>query len=514
MAPAVLAGFFSAVIITAFKVLAEWAVHLSARVYGAVRNDARWLPLLILGAAAIGLASSLILSRTRSGRGGGIPTSVSAIRGIISYKWMASLLLVPIASLLTFLAGLPLGTEGPCVQMGTGVGDGISKLFGKKKYKGWRRYIMTAGAAAGFSIATASPLSAIVFAMEELHKRYSALILSISAVSVITAQLTIRALAAIGIGTVEFLHVPKTAVLDLRLFFAPVIVGIACGCCSMLFTRLYQFVNKVMGRILKRIPIMVAYPIIFALIAIIGFFLSDTLGSGHSLVDSLFTDGGVWYMLLIIFLVRALGMMVANTSGVTGGIFLPTMAFGAIIGALCANVMTSLGWIGEEHYLLMIVLGITAFLGATSHIPLAACVFAAEALGGINNLLPIIIAAAIAYIIVEASGTEDFTDTMIEAKIHTLTKGKKSTTITAPLTVARGSFVIGKNINDVLWPNSCAIVSFTRAVGSRDSSVICEGDVILIRYTTYDTKETADELLDLVGTQSDSTLRLMTPKAK
>ena len=512
MAPAALTGFFSALAITAFKIAAEDAVHLSAYIYSSVRNDARWMPLLILAAALIGLIASLILSRTHSGRGGGIPTSVAAIRGLISYKWTASVLLVPVASFLTFLAGLPLGTEGPCVQMGTGIGDGVSKIFGRGKNKGWRRYIMTAGASAGFSIATVSPLSAIIFAMEELHRRFSPLILSIAAVAVVTAQVTIRALAACGIGAAEFLHVPVMGALDLRLIFAPVIVGAVCGGCSILFTRFYRVVDKLMHRILKRLRIRIAFPIIFSLMAIIGFFLAEALGSGHSLVDSLFTEGGVWYMLLIIFLVRTLGMMVSNTAGVTGGIFLPTIAFGGIIGALCANAMISLGWISSDHYLLMVVLGITAFLGATSHIPLTACIFAVEALGGINNLLPIIIASAISFIIVEASGTEDFTHTVIHAKLHKITKGKKATTVVVPLTVARGSFVIGKEISDVLWPNSCVVVSFIRAVGTRDSAVICEGDSILMRYTTYDTKETADELLDLVGEQSDSTLRLMTSK--
>ena len=137
--------------------------------------------------------------------------------------------------------------------------------------------------------------------------------------------------------------------------------------------------------------------------------------------------------------------------------------------------------------------------------------FAAEALGGISNLLPIIIATAIAFIIVEASGTEDFTETLIHAKLNNVIKGKKPITVEASLTAVRGSFVIGKSITDVLWPNSCIVVSFTRAVGTRDSSVVCEGDVIRLRYTTYDAKETADELLDLVGPQPERTMRLLNP---
>ena len=151
----VAAGFLSAVITTLFKMAAEQVIHLSGSVRATVYADAKLLVLLVLGCAAIGFVASVILTYSRTCRGGGIPTSVAAIKGMISFKWLASILLLPISALLTFLCGLPLGTEGPCVQIGTAVGDGIvSSVAGKSKHRGWRRYIMTGGASAGFSVAT------------------------------------------------------------------------------------------------------------------------------------------------------------------------------------------------------------------------------------------------------------------------------------------------------------------------------------------------------------------------
>ena len=185
--------------------------------------------------------------------------------------------------------------------------------------------------------------------------------------------------------------------------------------------------------------------------------------------------------------------------------------FGAIIGALCAEAMISLGWIGEEHYLIMVVLGLTSFLGATSRIPLTACVFAIEALSGISNVLPIIIATTAALLIVESSGLEDLTDTIIEAKLHKITKGKSSIDVEAPLTVSKGAFVIGKELRDVLWPNSCVVVSFNRVKHSKDHSVISEGDVITVRYVTYDPSATVRELNELVGEQSEDIIKIMNP---
>ena len=513
LAFSVITGFLSALLITGFKLLVEWVIHLSGTAYNAVRANPIWLPILVLIAALIGFAASHILSNSHSCKGGGIPSSVAAIRGILSFRWFSGIILLPISALLTFLAGLPLGTEGPCVQMGTAVGDRVIKGLAKKNHKGWRRYIMTGGASAGFSVATASPISAIIFAMEELHKHFSPLLLSIASTSVITAQITVRALASIKIGDTNFLDIPELAAIPSSLLFVPIILGLISGICSILFTNLYHHIDKMMRIILKRFSVKVVLPILFALISIVGFFFADTLGSGHALITSLLTPGAAWYVLLLLFFVRAVEMMICNTSGATGGVFLPTLAFGAIIGALCANIMIALGWIGAEHYLLIVVLGITSFLGATSRIPLTACVFAIEALGGINNVLPIVISTTIALMSAEASGLEDLTDKIIDAKLHRIAKDKSPLDVEAPLTVGKNAFVIGKELRDVLWPNSCVVVAFNRADFSTKHGIISEGDIITVRYVTYNPETTAIELCDLVGEQSEDVSLIMNPKS-
>ena len=165
--------------------------------------------------------------------------------------------------------------------------------------------------------------------------------------------------------------------------------------------------------------------------------------------------------------------------------------------------------IGEEYYMLMVILGITAFLGATSRIPITACVFAIEALGGFYNVLPLIIATTAAILVVENSGVEDFTDTVIESKMHQITDGKKPTTVQVPLTVKRKSFAAGKEMHDILFPNSCAVVSLERASKNDHKSYIDSGDVITVRYQTYDPAATAAELEELVGAQSEKVRHTM-----
>jgi CIC family chloride channel protein len=264
-----------------------------------------------------------------------------------------------------------------------------------------------------------------------------------------------------------------------------------------------------MHSILKKLSTKLVFPVIFAIVSLVGFFISDAIGSGHALVEELFRTQIAWYMLIIVFLLRAIGMMVSNTSGASGGVFLPTLAFGAMIGSLSAEIMIALGWIGEEFYVLLVALGIAAFLGSTSRIPVTACVFSIEALGCINNILPVIIATAIALLVVEASGLEDFTDTVIDAKLRSLSRGKKPALIEATFTVSENAFVVGKEIRDVFWPNSCVVISFERLPENFGKPKIAAGDIITVRYSTYDLFATAEELKALVGEDSEISHRVI-----
>jgi H+/Cl- antiporter ClcA len=489
-------------------------VRQSVYLYSFVRSNPLYLPLLLLGAALLGLAASRILSRSRSCRGGGIPTSVTAIRGIVSFRWVAGVFILPFSALLTFLCGIPLGTEGPCVQMGTAVGNSVVSTVGSKKQTGWKRYIMTGGASAGFSVATSSPITAIIFSMEELHKHFSPLLLTVASLSVISAQLTAELLSLLGLGSLGLFEIPALSAMETKLFFVPLLVGLICGIVSILFTRLYRSVDRLVHAVRSKLPIQIVFPILFTVIAAIGFFFADALGTGHGLAERLLRAETLWYLLLFTFLIRMLIMMVSNTAGATGGIFLPTIAFGAIIGSLTASGLIALGWINPEHYTLIVVLGITAFLGATSRIPITACVFALEALGGIHNVLSVIAATTVALLTVEMSGLEDFTDTVIQSKINAIHRGQKPTVIQVPLTVRPDSFVLGKEMRDILWPNACSIVSFERAPENRGTVGIGEGDIITVHYETYHPDVASEEFRILVGEQSEEIQRIMNAKTE
>jgi H+/Cl- antiporter ClcA len=165
-------------------------------------------------------------------------------------------------------------------------------------------------------------------------------------------------------------------------------------------------------------------------------------------VDSLIEGHGVWYFIIICFLVRAVLLMFANNTGVTGGLFVPTLAFGALIGALCGKAMLALGIIEVRFYSLLIVIGMVSFLAASSRTPITALVFAVEALCGLSNILPVGIGVTIAFLVIETAGVECFNDTVIETKVDKQNAGKTAQIFDMRLTVSADTFVVcDKNIN-------------------------------------------------------------------
>ena len=196
-------------------------------------------------------------------------------------------------------------------------------------------------------------------------------------------------------------------------------------------------------------------------------------------------------------------MMLANNTGVTGGLFVPTLTFGAIIGALCGKALVGLGLIGAAQYEIIVVIGMAAFLAASSRTPITAVVFAAEVLCGFEHILPVAIGVAVAYMVIEVVGIAAFTDTVIESKIETSHNGKKPIIFDVYLTVQPRAFVVEKEIRDVLWPPTCVVLGVEKNTDARTKIGIAEGDVLHVHYQSYSPHATFEELERLVGRQSD-----------
>ena len=497
-------GVLSGLVIFLFKIAASHVMHFSQRIYSFVRENPAYLPLLILGAALIGVLAALILRFAKACRGGGIPVAVASIRGLIPLKWVQGIFVLFFSSLLTFFTGVPLGNEGPSGQMGAAVGEGSSCLSGKNKVA-WERYLMTGGACSGFAIATGAPLSGIMFALEEAHRRFSTTLFAVASVSVLTGTVTQKLLTHFfKVDTIDF-EMIASEILPLKSLWAALIIGGLAGICSILFARLYRTVKTTAKTKATTVPFTAKLAILFAVTAFLGFLSANFIGTGHSLIDTILHGKTIWYTLLIVFVVRAILMICASNAGVSGGIFVPSLTFGAMIASLVAEALIALGLIGEQYYAILIVVGMASFLSASSRTPITAITFAAEALCFASNLFPVICGAVVSYIVAEVSGKISLADAVIEAHAEAAHRGKEPVIVSSHLTVQKGAFADGMEIRDILWPPTCAVLSIDKKLSHalhHSAHEVREGDVLHLHYQTYDPEKTMEMLTAILGEQS------------
>lgn len=493
-------GALTGVTIFLFKFITSRVIEFSGICYNYVRIHPEFFPFLLLSCALLGVLSAFILKFSKNSRGGGIPSSVAILRGLISFHWIHSIIILPLSAILTYLCGVPLGNEGPSVQMGTAVGKGAVKLF-PKKHAAWNRYIMTGGACAGFAAATGAPVSGIFFALEEAHRRFSPMIIMVASTAVISGSAVMEFLCSsfnMSTELFEFIHFPR---LPLTYILIPLIVGIICGICAGFFTKLYDAVNVLVKEKLAKFSFRVKMTCVFVATAIIGFFFSECIGSGHSLIEELVEGHGVWYMLLVFLAVRLILLIFANNVGVTGGLFIPTLAFGAIIGAILSKLLVFFNVIDPYLAPTVIIISTASFLSAFVRTPITAIIFSVEALGAYNNILPVIIAVTFSYITVEAMAVECFYETVIHSKVRDENRGKTESIIDECFEVHPGAFIVGKEIRDILWPVNCVVLTVHKKGSDSAHSMggISEGDILRIHATTFDRKKTLFELETILG---------------
>ena len=493
------AGIFTGALIFCFKAAAGFVIDLSGEIYAMARTMPRYILPLILGAAAAGALACLMLHISPGSKGGGIPSAIIVLRGLVPFSWIKNIVFLFSSAMLTFFAGVPLGNEGPSVKMGCAVGKGTVNLLARKN-KAWERYIMTGGACGGFAAATGAPLSGMLFAFEEVHRRFSPIIFMAVSMATIASSATMEMLChTFGMHSSLF-ELTDHPVLPIKFIWIALIVGLLCGGISILFTKGYNVADRLVNHALEKVPFLVKMISVFVITAVLGVISAGFIGSGHSLVDEIFYgDAGAWYLLLIYLLIRAIMLLLANNVGVTGGTFIPVLTFGAIIGSLCATAFTSVGILSEEYSPLIVCIGMASFLAASSRVPLTAIAFSLEALACMTNILPLTLAVGVAFFIIEMRGMISFNDTVIEHKLHNARKGKTSRTLDIHMTVKEDAFVVGKEVYDILWPPSCIVLSIKKA--EANSVGMGVGDVLHLKFTTFDADETKDLLEALIGDQ-------------
>lgn len=497
-------GVLTGGIVFAFRVISEWVIEISHTIYHFAAENPGYIPLLVLGAVAVAGAVSFFLTYSPHSRGGGIPTAVALIRGLITFHWLRNLIFVFTSALLSFLCGIPLGNdEGPAVQMGAAVGSGVTRLV-RRKHRAWERYLMTGGATAGFATAICAPATAVLFGLEEGHRRFSPLLIMSSLSSVGTGMATLEFLCRLFDKESALFHITIAEKMPLRLLWVALPIGLLCGGFATLFGSFTHAVRKLLHKKLGHVHLFFKIAPVFAVVAIIGSVYADAIGTGHHLIEALLSHRVAWYSALVLLALRSVLVVFSNDVGATGGLFTPLLSFGALIGSVVAEVFIGIGWLPQQYFVLMVVIGMTSFLAASVRTPVTALVLSIEVFSGLLNVLPLLLAVLVAYVMVEVLGASSINEIAMEREIHHENRGKPLHVVDVTVEAMPGSFVVGKQPRDILWPPSCTVLSVKPEHADKHfytGGPIRENDVLRLNFITHDLDRTAMALCDLLGEQ-------------
>ncbi len=316
-------------------------------------------------------------------RGHGIPEALEAILFGKSIMQPKVAVLKPLSSAISIGSGGPFGAEGPIIMTGGAFGSIIAQGFHLSSEE--RKTLLVAGAAAGMSATFASPIAAVLLAVELLLFEWRPRSLApVALASAVAAALRVHLL-----GPGPLFPIAAHAPLASAALLAAAAVGLVGGAFSaVISTSLYKIEDA-----FEHLPLHWMWrPAIGGIVVGIGgYFQPRALGVGYDVIADLLKGNVVFSAIVALLIVKCVIWIVALASGTSGGVLAPLLIMGCCLGALESSIIPA----GTPS--LWALISMSAVLGGMMRAPFTAVIFALELTHDIDALPPLLIAAVIAY---------------------------------------------------------------------------------------------------------------------
>jgi len=294
--------------------------------------------------------------------------------------------------------GLSLGREGPSVQIGGSLGSFIAGLLGVSKQG--RRSAVAAGSAAALAAAFNAPLAGVAFVLEELLEDLNSRFLGPVLVAAVIGAFTVHAL----IGPEPAFQLPEAGEPTWIAYVGIPLVAIIAALVGVSFQQATLAARGWMKK-RKRWPKFlqpVAGALITWAIGMAIFNLTGRLGVfgiGYHDLSEAIRDGWLWQVAGLLLVGKWIATVACYGSGASGGIFSPTLFFGAMVGILIYGALGQVTTLSEADRLLLSVAGMTACLGAVVQAPVTAILIIFEMTHQFSLLPGLMLASLISQVV-------------------------------------------------------------------------------------------------------------------
>lgn len=381
-------GIFSGLLVVCFHIAIDW---ISWTTLGALSGRFRFARLLspALGALAAGF---LVLRVFPKAKGSGVNNTKAAIYASNGYVPSSTIIGKFLACSIAIGAGNSLGPEDPSLQMGAGVASRLGRLF--QLERSTMRLIAPVGAAAGIAAAFNTPITGVLFVMEEVLADWSATTVGSIVLAAVSAVVTMRTF----LGNEPLFRIPAfqlTHASELLLYAA---IGVVGGLISAFFIAAIEAVKTR----LEKFPHWSIYALPAAggfLTGLVGLWFPEVMGAGYDAINAALHGQFTWPVLFYLAIAKLVVTLICFSAGTPGGMFAPVLFIGGMLGGAFggfAHHWWPFPASPPEAYMLV---GMGTFFAGVFRSPISSIFLVFEVSASYVIILPVMVANITAYLL-------------------------------------------------------------------------------------------------------------------
>ena len=462
-------GLIVGVVVSLYRMLLEFLEKSAFSIYDYVRDNPGWIAPMFIILILVALLVGRIMKAQPMCSGSGSAEVKNLIAGRSQYSWWKVLIAKVLGSGLATAGGLSLGREGPCIQLGACVAQGVSDKFSHFPVE--KKVLIASGAGAGMGAALNAPLAGVMFAIEEIFRYFSPLILLSALTAAVAAQFVCRSI----FGIAPVLEFTVDTSIPLADFWVLIVFGLVIGIAGSVYNYVLLKVRTAYNRVRFLTPS--RRPLIpFICAGGLALIMPEVLCAGHAVFNIIEQPNDLGY-LWVLLAVKFIFVMICLGSNTPGGDLFPLLAVGAIIGSIFGTIAINYWGFAPEFYYHFIILAMAGFFTSIVGAPITAIVLLMEMTGSFPLLLSLSVVCLISYVVTDLLGG---TAVYKKARITYERENAKSPVvatdnaekITVELIVHFGSPADGKQVKELLLPPNCLLISIRRG----DQTIIPKGD--------------------------------------
>ena len=372
--------------VVAFILLTE---RFGARLYPAGGMGLRRLLVPIAGSLGMGY---LLYRYFPDARGSGVPQTKAALYAREGNITLGTVIGKFFCTSATLASGIPLGREGPAVQVGAGIASVLGRWLGMRPEK--VKALLPIGATAAIAAAFNTPIAAVLFSLEEVVGDLHAPVLG----SVVLASATSWAMLRLLLGNNPLFQVPQYQLVNPAEFGIYAVLGVAGGFVSVAFTKLLLWIRARFLRFPKKTEWF--QPAAGGvMVGIMGWFVPELLGVGYKHVGTALNGGMALKLMALLLVLKLVAVATCYGSGNAGGIFGPSLFLGAMLGGVVGNLANHFfpNTVGTPGAYALVGMG-TAFAGVV-RAPMTSVVMIFEITRDYAVIVPLMISNLVSFFI-------------------------------------------------------------------------------------------------------------------